>query len=395
MTTYLHIIHTSRKSRGFALVVTVSLMILLTVIVIGLLSLSSVSLRSSSNEQMNQEARQNARLALILAIGELQSATGPDQRVTAPAEIRGVSAVQSHLTGVWQGWKWDGAGTANFQDKKKSQFLRWLVSTRDSSTASDLAFVEKAVAGGVGILVKGNRSPAEKDQVDAEIVPIISGGKNLRQGFAWAVFDESAKLPTALPEPGAKSVTASMNRMSAAPLPGYASTTKRNWDAIGLLAEERSKLITAGQSALIGMSAADRGFHDLTSRSAGIAADAAKGGLSVDLSRLFSNEASLPNDYKDRFLYSGTNTPLAPLPIRFSGANPFPCPDPSWSLLHSHYRLYDKLSGGLNPTIASTNNARPTPGATGNPVLNHPFFRTQQLVPVIAKAQFVFSLSFA
>jgi hypothetical protein len=370
-------------------------MILLIVIAIGLLSLSSVSLRSSSNGQLNQEARQNARLALMLAIGELQIATGPDQRVTAPAQIRGASVVQPHLTGVWQGWKWDGTGIANYPDKKKSQFLRWLVSTRDTSTSTDLAFVEKAPTGDIGALVKGNRNPSEKDQVDAEIVPIASTRNKLRQGLAWAVFDESTKLPTALPEPGSKSLTASVNRMSAAPLPGYASTTQRNWDAIGLLASGRSKLITAGQSSLIGVSAADQGFHDLTSRTAGVAADAAKGGLSVDLSRLFSNSTTLPNDYKDRFLYSGTNTPLAPLPTRFSGANPFPSPDPSWSLLHSHYRLYDKLSGGLNPTIASTTNARPAPGTTGNAVLNHPFFKTQQLVPVIAKAQFVFSLSFA
>ncbi|MEX1049769.1 MAG: hypothetical protein WED15_09585 [Akkermansiaceae bacterium] len=330
----------------------------------------------------------------MLAIGELQTSTGPDQRVTAPAQTRGASIVQPHITGVWQGWKWDGTGNSNYADQKKSQFLRWLVSTRDTSASSDLTFVEKAPAGDIGSLVKGNRNPAEKDQVDAEIIPITSGRKNLRQGFAWAVFDESTKLPTALPEPGAKSVTASVNRMSAAPLPGYASTTERNWDAIGLLAGGRSKLITAGQSSLVGVSANDQGFHDLTSRTAGVIADAAKGGLSVDLSRLFSNSSTLPNDYKDRFLYSGTNTPLAPLPNRFSGANPFPSPDPSWSLLHSHYRLYDKLTGDLDPTISSTTNARPAPGSTGNQVLNHPFFKTQQLVPVIAKAQFVFSLSF-
>ena len=271
-----------QRSRGFALVVTLSLMILLTVIAIGLLSLSSISLRNSTNDQMMQDARQNARLALMLAIGELQTATGPDQRVTAPADIRGASALQSHLTGVWRGWKRDGTGTTDYEEEKKSKFLRWLVSTRNNSTASDLAFIEKAPTGDIGTLVKGDLDPAEKDQVDAEIVPITSGKKNLRQGFAWAVFDESTKLPTALPEPGAKSVTASVNRMSAAPLPGYASTTARNWAPLGLLAANRSKLVTAGQSGLAGMTTADRGFHDLTSRSAGIAADAGKGGLAVD-----------------------------------------------------------------------------------------------------------------
>ena len=189
-------------------------------------------------------------------------------------------------------------------------------------------------------------------------------------------------------------MTASVERMAAAPLPGYAATTQRNWGALELLAGQRSKLVTAGQSGLAGLAVADRGFHDLTSRSAGVIADVAKGGLAVDLSRLFSDANGLPAGYKDRFLYSGTATPLAPPPARFSGANPFPSPDPSWNLLHSHYRLYDKLTGGLNPSSAPPPSQDRLPGTTGAAVQNHPFFQTQQLVPVIAKAQFVFSLSF-
>ena len=400
MKTHLRLIRSVRSSRGFALVVTLSLMILLTILAIGLLSLSSISLRSSSNSQLMQEARQNARLALMLAIGELQSTTGPDQRVTAPAQIRGTTALppaQPHLTGVWQGWKWDGTSTADYEDKKESQFLRWLVSTRDTATASELSFAENAPTGDIVTLVKGNRIPAEIDQVDAQIVPINSNRNNISQGYAWTVFDESTKLPAALPEPGAKSLTASTNRMAAAPLPGYASTTERNWDSLGLMADKRLKLITPGQAGLeiAGVATADRGFHDLTSRSAGIAADAGKGGLAVDLSRLFSNPTTLPAEYKDRFLYSGTNVPLTPSPSRFPGANPFPSPDPSWRLLHSHYRMYDKLNGGLNPTLNTTTTPRPPSGTTGNAAQNDPFFQSQQIAPVIAKAQFVFSLSFA
>jgi hypothetical protein len=185
--------------------------------------------------------------------------------------------------------------------------------------------------------------------------------------------------------------------MAAAPLPGYASTTQRNWDSLGLMAGNRLKLITAEQAGLeiAGVATADRGFHDLTSRSAGIAADAGKGGLAVDLSRLFSNPTTLPADYQDRFLYSGTKVPLTPSPSRFSGANPFPSPDPSWRLLHSHYRMYDKLNGGLNPTLNTTTTPRQSSPPTGSAVLNAPFFQSQQIAPVIAKAQFVFSLSFA
>jgi hypothetical protein len=383
----------SGHRRGFALVVTLSLMILLTVIAVGLLSLSSISLRASSADQLTREARQNARLALMLAIGELQNATGPDQRVTAPARIRGEDVAQAHLTGVWQGWKWDGTGNPDFEGRKTSQFLRWLSSSRDQSLVTGIDYIKSAPPGNVATLVRGTRDPAENDRVDAQIVP-IAAKNNKSSGFAWAVFDESTKLPISLPEPTGGSVTASVAQMCAAPLPGYAATTKRDWSALKLLAAQRSKLVTAGQSGLTGLVPADSGFHDLTSRSAGIIADVAKGGLAVDLSRLFSDANGLPDAYRDRFLYSGTSTPLAPAPVRFNGANAFPSPDPSWKLLHSHYRLYDKLTGGLNPTITTTNLARPAPGTSGTAVQNHPFFQTQQLAPVIAKAQFVFSLSF-
>ena len=77
-----------RTLPGFALVVTLSLMILLTLIAVGLLSLSAVSLRSSSQGVAQAEAQANARMALMLAIGELQKQLGPDQRVSMTADQR-------------------------------------------------------------------------------------------------------------------------------------------------------------------------------------------------------------------------------------------------------------------------------------------------------------------
>jgi Tfp pilus assembly protein PilX len=74
-------------SKGFALVITLSLVILLTVIAVGLLSLSSISLRASMQGAAMATARANARLAMMMALGELQKSAGPDQRVTAPANL--------------------------------------------------------------------------------------------------------------------------------------------------------------------------------------------------------------------------------------------------------------------------------------------------------------------
>jgi len=102
------------QSKGFALVVTLSLMILLTIIAVGLLSLSAVSLRTGSRDQARMEAQANARLALVIAIGELQKQIGPDERITANGEIipiAGTPVKNPHWMGVWNSWK-AGDGTS-------------------------------------------------------------------------------------------------------------------------------------------------------------------------------------------------------------------------------------------------------------------------------------------
>ena len=81
--------HLRETNRGFALVITLSLMVLLTLLAVGLLSLSSIALRSSAQGSAIAIARSNARLAMIIALGHQQKAAGQDQRVTAPADLAG------------------------------------------------------------------------------------------------------------------------------------------------------------------------------------------------------------------------------------------------------------------------------------------------------------------
>ena len=73
-----------RKPRGFTLVMTLSLLMILSLLVVAMLSLSSVSMRSTGRGEAMSLARANARFALMLALGELQKELGPDQRISAP-----------------------------------------------------------------------------------------------------------------------------------------------------------------------------------------------------------------------------------------------------------------------------------------------------------------------
>src|SRR5690606_16621148 len=75
--------------RGFALIVTITMMVLLSVLGVGLLSLGGVALRASSGSENRAIAQANARMALSVAIGELQRLSGPDTRITAAGGILG------------------------------------------------------------------------------------------------------------------------------------------------------------------------------------------------------------------------------------------------------------------------------------------------------------------
>ena len=125
------------REAGFALVVTLSLMILLTIIAVGLLTLSSISLRASSQASDMNIARSNARMALMLAIGDLQKYAGLDTRVTAKADI-----LDEKNPPVPVSWKsWEGTTTNSPEPhrdapfhrettrrRKRNAFSAWLVS---------------------------------------------------------------------------------------------------------------------------------------------------------------------------------------------------------------------------------------------------------------------------
>ncbi|MCB1130480.1 MAG: hypothetical protein KDN05_05075, partial [Verrucomicrobiae bacterium] len=89
------------RPSGFALVVTLSLMILIALLSVGLLSLATISLRTAGASSSTAEARANARLALMMAVGQLQKVAGQDQRVTASAGLGG-STTNSRWVGVWR-----------------------------------------------------------------------------------------------------------------------------------------------------------------------------------------------------------------------------------------------------------------------------------------------------
>ena len=136
-----------RYGRGFTLIITISLLVLLTLIGIGLLSLSSLSLRASTQSRALSEARGNARMAMMMALGELQKTLGPDKAITATSEIlsgsnpAAASVGKPNLTGVWSSWNFDpNTSDLNYTDEKAKHFQRWLVSDANPNAVTSSGY---------------------------------------------------------------------------------------------------------------------------------------------------------------------------------------------------------------------------------------------------------------
>ena len=140
-----------RRQTGFALVVALVFTALAVVLVLGLLTLSVGQLRSTDSVRSREVARANARLALAVALADLQKAAGPDQRITAEGAIFGENTAHPHVAGVWRARQINpaqasdeggAAGLAAAYDRvneKSKRFVRWLASTPGHGTPADPA----------------------------------------------------------------------------------------------------------------------------------------------------------------------------------------------------------------------------------------------------------------
>jgi len=77
--------------RGFALLITITLLAFLVLLLVSLAALTRVETQVASNSQQLAQARQNALMALNIALGQLQKYAGPDQRVTGTADLAGTT----------------------------------------------------------------------------------------------------------------------------------------------------------------------------------------------------------------------------------------------------------------------------------------------------------------
>lgn len=344
------------RRSGFALLITITLVAFLVLILVSLAAFTRVETQVASNNQQHLQARQNALMALNVALGQLQLTLGPDQRVSAPASQKGDGVRNYGAQDLDNNGNWVGVYRQNPNPAvtaRDPQLLNWLVSGNQNlsipaSTANTPPVQPGATVAGLAktmsaltpvsvgdrdaILLVGPGStmaesaatapdsvvdnfvvaPLEDIQVPAGSLPGFSPGSTTLTTigrFAYWVGDENIKAKVSLADPGASPTATSDQqsyRLKVAQRSGIELVESADGTPLSTNypanAEELMKVLDlkqlpmsdtgGGQSAL--NEAAKNRFHDLTATSYSLLSDTARGGLKKDLTTWLANSTGLP-----------------------------------------------------------------------------------------------------
>ncbi len=323
-----------RARSGFALLITVTLLALVALLLLSLAMLTRIETAAAANARRAAEAKQNALLALHVAIGRLQRFAGPDQRVTARADLLPESAGNPYWTGVW-----DAASPSRAP-------LTWLVSgnevdalactpnlppAADPAPGNESVWLLRTPAGAAAQRIKLERRP-----LSATGLPGFNGPRVVGH-CAWWVGDEAVKAKFNLVNSyaGAAAGTAgNLLQFMSAQQYGIeqladnfsAYLAAKGGTAAGAALRGRlSRVLTPEQIVYadpgFSLAAVRDRFHDLTTCSLGVLANVAAGGLKKDLTRGLEAAAAVP----DGAVFEG---------------------GPGWALVRSCYQLRPAFVNG-------------------------------------------------
>ena len=399
--------------KGFALLITITLLAFLVLLLVSLATLTRVETQVAGNSQHLAQARQNALLALNIAIGELQKYAGPDQRITAPADLisstdgTGASTnAPSSITVIpgtrrWTG-VWGNGQSAIGYDLRPDQIsgrgatpvlLNWLVSGNETANFTLNPNGKGGVAAGVPpsfspaapgattieLVGENTAGTSAEDKVSAPLVDIyapvgITPGQSAASAplvghYAWWVGDEGVKARVNL-QPGylhtggapsdqinafitsQRSALEFMDRDNSATPLSINTSTETNFDF------KDSRVLETISSAQIGLlntgntvlaSASKARFHDLTASSYGVLSDPYAGGLKKDLTADIADTTATGHNPA-----GDRPSDATPLFTSLKGNSEF---IPTWGHVRSWARLHPDASGAITPVPPSATSA--------------------------------------
>ncbi len=362
----------------------------------------NVETRLSTTQASLNQARANALLGVNVALGELQRAAGPDQRVTATSDLVTTQAGQTHWTGVW-----NTSGRNPLAPYGAPTDATWLVSGRDiaGNPLTPGATIDDEIT-----LVADTRHPGSDTEVQVGRVEIEATDAHLTGGYAYWISDEGVKAKINVTDPhrdapGGDDEQMRYSLMSAQRygIETVSATQDSDGSTIGdvidpldiATSEQLARLAGLNQLGLVDSDLdavrANR-FHDLTTYSNGLLANTARGGLKKDLSLAFEMDLNDFNDSVD-FAADGETVPgISNHKVDYLfklGRSDFNTPTPmigspeargpTWHLLRNYYRLYKSNDPDQNQSYKLGHPAGVQSSGSGYTIAARPAFPQTQL----------------
>lgn len=312
------IIKSRIKNDGFALIIAFSLMAFVLLLILSLSTLIQVENSSSATHQQRILAETNALLGVQLALGNLQVAAGPDQRVTATGTIIDtVDPTKSNYTAVWD---------TSISGGNVGAPLAWLVSGGDQAEFDPTT----ATNTNWPVLVS-SRNGETVDAVRAAPITIQNNNTVFGQ-VAWWVGDEGVKATFNLaessyfrdPSTDENDRLATAGRFGMEAIDGIETLYPYEDDNF---AKDLQKTLTRGQGKIRDTALEvplNDSFHDIGFYSRQVLANVRDGGLKEDLTHFFEGGTDGPSGA----LISGSNAPFDRI---------------TWEQLRSFYNLAEDI----------------------------------------------------
>ena len=352
------------QNKGFALISTILIASLLLVMAIAMLQLVPVTVKNSQLGKAKSEAEANARLALMIAIGELQDHAGPDQRITASANIDSSNTANPQWMGVWS-------------TENDSSLPVWLVSGNESLITDELA--------NLTVYPLEYRLPNSSQPEDTSLYPessiILQNGitapivkistlANETGHYSWAITDEGVKARTDIISKSEN--TSSYQKLLLARSPLEPGLSLLGTDFTNLQPDNpddtRDKLLSMDSLDLV--TQIDRTGakyrHDLTVGGYGLPVNVVKGRMKADLSSLFDTSpwseryqeeimgakaATLIQASASIYDFNNINDPSKFYLDSTLTKNGLQNTGPNWGVLYNYAQLWKQNQSGTTPII--------------------------------------------
>ena len=318
-------------SKGFALIATLSLIVLLALVAVSIITLSSVNVGVAKVQNDSNDAQEKAKIGLAKALEQLQSTAGHDQRITATADLildnDGTNSEKRNWVGIWDTSSYDPSSYNPSSPRANKPFISWLVSSQDSDSLTNTSPTDVSIQNPLIIFpgyTDDNGTTSGEVEVDRIPTQKLKDGNLVNTGsYAYWVSDEGVKaslgrsnhtLTDEIRQQAAKlsvasGIDPSVFQDSTTETP-FTFNSKSELSADNSFLSNLSKLTSLNDLALAdNASTSSKSYsewrhkyrHQLTSSSKAVLSDTQLGGLQRDLSLAFEMDGDAEAEDADNF----------------------------------------------------------------------------------------------